>query len=613
MPQTSEAHASGNMSQEELKAAEKVALSFVSAYKYYSLYPKGHAFSQNHLLRLQDDLLDFLNHHKSLRLDIDRYSIYYQGVPLINGSADESNPAYLLTRDRILYLEFDQNIRLSEITALFDIFNLHRNPLEEVDGDIATTLWHIPFNSIHYEAADIFAMEAIDFELSMFKPLPGGESFPDGTNTTNGLSNGSAPDQNRHKVMPFGSHDGTDQHYAGFYGNDTGGGMDSLEGPDSSAPGLLLVAKEKDLSELTTHEKLVLESYIQQEEERDLAGDVIDILLILLSVESDQIEFATVLDYLEFEFFEACARNEFHLLHKICKNIKNIQNVICAKKPWAISLINLFFTALAKEERYQQLPMFEQESYFSPDGEQLNYLMSTLDMLPAESIFILTALAAKTSLDNLRQRNELLAAIEKKVRTNPNLLLDVVQEANKEMCLFLLPAIDAMDKPEACRLYLAMTGQSFPDVRRIALECLFRLNCSPEPDQLLHLLGDEDDQIREKTLAYFETIGADNAGETIIRFLQSEDAQQIAPLHILQCYRILSRPLADSALEFLQDVLLGSKITSVFSKTAMIHKKGAAYALYRSGRAEARDIVRQGSESVRPDVRHACQKILEHT
>jgi len=171
MSQLHEANSSGNVASEELKSAEKAALSFVAAFKYYSLYPKGHTFSQNYLHRLLEDLEEFLKNRKSLRLDIERYTFFYKGQPLFKSSTDENNPAYLLTRDRIMLLEFTRNIQLNEITALFDILNTHRNPLEEVDGDIATSLWHIPFNNIHYEAADIFAMEAIDFELSMFNPL----------------------------------------------------------------------------------------------------------------------------------------------------------------------------------------------------------------------------------------------------------------------------------------------------------------------------------------------------------------------------------------------------------------------------------------------------------
>jgi hypothetical protein len=182
MSQLLEASNSKNIAGEERKSAEKVAHSFIAAFKYYFLYPKGHSFSQNYLHLLLEDLEDFLKEYARLRLDIEKFAFCYKGESLCKCSADESNPAFLLTRDRILSLEFTRDIQLQELTAFFDILNMHRNPLEDVDGDIATSLWHIPFNNIRYEAADIFAMEAIDFELSMLSPLPStldisGQSF----------------------------------------------------------------------------------------------------------------------------------------------------------------------------------------------------------------------------------------------------------------------------------------------------------------------------------------------------------------------------------------------------------------------------------------------------
>jgi len=614
MSQKNQDRPSGGILPEEIKSAEQVALSFVAAYKYYSLYPRGHAFSQNHLHRLYEDLTNFLKTHKSLKLDIEKHAFTYHGIPLINGTADENNPAYLLTRDRILFLEFSRNIQLDEIIALFDIFNVHRNPMEETDGDIATSLWHIPFNHIHYEAADILAMEAIDFDLSMFKPLPGAAfSAADDDRSAPGPEKGRRTTDNRRKKSSFGNHEGTDQHYAGFYENGDDLEMDSQNGPERNAPGLLLIARENDLSELTNHEKLVLESYVQTHEERDLAGDTIDVLLILLSVESDQIEFATLLDFLEFEYFESLMKKEYHLANRICKNIENIATVVRAKKPWAQTLINIFLTALAKEERYQQLPMITEGDHFAPDPEQLKYLLSVFDMLPADIIFIPAALARRTSPDNLRQRNELLEIIEKKARMAPGNLLLLMEKSDESSCGYLFPIIEEMEVREACGMYLAMTHQAFASVRRMGLESLFQKNCRPAPEDLLHLLGDEDEQTRQKTLSYFETLGGKAVQEAIIRYLQSDTARHDDQLHILQCYRLLGGSLSDISMEFLRDVLLGSKITSVFSKMSMVHKKGAAYALMRSGRPDARKLVQRGAESVRPDVRHACQKILEHS
>ncbi|MDW7772378.1 MAG: hypothetical protein SCH71_05740 [Desulfobulbaceae bacterium] len=591
---------------EKLQAAGKVALSFISAFKFYSLYPKGHLYAQNHLHALLDDLKRFLKNRQSLRLDIEKYSFCYKGKPLFNGSADESNPVFLLTRDRILFLEFDRNIQLEEITTLFDIFIRHRNPREEVDGDIATSLWHIPFTNIHYETADIFAMETIDFQLSMFKPQPGKEESaaqPEMKNSGTGLQ----------QSIQFGDHAGTDQHFAGFYGDENGEERCAPDGPDSSAPGLLLVAGEADLAELTEHEKMMLESYVRKEKERDLAADAIDILLIALSMESGQLEFAAILDLLEFEYFDALAQEEYQLANKICKNIDNISKAVASRKPWAVTLINMFFASLAGEERYHKLPMISTGDFFAPDPEDLKSLLSAFDNLPAESIFILADLAVRTSPDNLRQRNELLELIEKKGVTAPQLFLQLLQESDEQACLFLFPVIEAMDRAIAGRIYLDMTRLPFSSVRRIGLDGMLCCGLTPAPEDLVNLLGDEEEQIRQKIISFLESLGGKTAEETVIGYLQSDQVRHDDELHILQCYRILGNCMSDRSVKVLRGILLGSSIASVFSKVNLIHKKGAAYALFRCGRSDAREIVQKGATSVRPDVRHACLKILDHS
>jgi hypothetical protein len=607
MPRSEKAGGS-DITPQEYRAVKKVAHSFISAFKYYSLYPKDHVFSHNHLRILLTDLQDFLATRQNLRFDIEHYTVSCDGRTLVQGTGDDSNPFCLLSRDSILFLEFSRGIEHQEIAALFDILNRHRNPLEDVEGDIATSLWHIPFNHIHYEAADIFAMDAIDFDLSMFRPGPRKQAAV-GLDPAVGVEAAQQQGETGDREK-FGSHDGTDQHYAGFYGDREGTDTNHRDGPDSSGPGLLHIAGENDLAELTTDERTMLENYILQEKGRDQAGDTIDILLIILSIETDQIEFATLLDLLESEYFDALAEEKYHLAFRICKNIKNISAALGQNKQWAVSLINMFFTALARGDRYQDLPALAGGSIFAPDPEQLRHLLSVFAMLPAECVSVLASFAVKTAPDNLRVRNEILGLIERKAAREPGCLQQIIEGSDEATCLFIFPVIGILPAGDALRLYLRLTRLPFPSLRRIGLDGIFRCGESLSPADLAHLLIDEDGQIRERIISYFESLAAKEAEGAIIDFLRTEEARRIDPLHILRCYRILSGSLSDTAMNFLEQVLLESKITSVFSRYDMIHKKGAAYALLKSGRQEAGDIVRRGADSVRPDIRLACQKVL---
>ena len=126
----------------ELEAAGEVARSFSSAFKYFSLYPEGHTFAEQYLSRFKKELSFFLTHYKAIRLDTSKSSYLYKGEHILEGKAEDSNPAYLLSRDRILYIEFTKNITDHEISLFLNILKQHRNPLENEDSDIATSLWH---------------------------------------------------------------------------------------------------------------------------------------------------------------------------------------------------------------------------------------------------------------------------------------------------------------------------------------------------------------------------------------------------------------------------------------------------------------------------------------
>ena len=563
----------GSVTGEELLSAKNSIRSFCSAFKNYFLYPPGHSYSKNSFAKLKNDLDNFLHEYKTLRLDIKNNAFYYKGEPLFFGDSVDSNPAYLLTRDTILFLEFSQGIELNEITLLFDILDKHRKPSEEVDGDIATSLWHFSFEHIDYEAADIFAMEAIEFELSMFKAVP--EQQAD-DNKTHG-EDMSAREQ---------------------------------EHPAPSPANILEIANHTDLSVLNKEEQEALQTLITQEKNRKISDDVIDILLILLTLESDKIEFATLLDFIEFEYFDALKREDLPLALKICKNVHNIIKVIEPKKPWAVPLVNLFFAALAKEDRLTELQwMKNYKGYFSP--EKMKYLSSIFTLLPPEIIFTLAQLAAHTPIDNLSIRNTLIEIISGKAKKDPRLCSNLLAKADEETILILFPVIEEMPDDVATSIYLTMTRHASPTVRRIGMDGYYKITNLSKTGELSHLLSDDDDEVKNRMVNYLEQIGGRTTEELLVTFLSQEGVSMEDDYHILHCYKVLSQCLSEKSVTFLRQVLLESKLSKIFSNMNTIHKHGAAYALKSLGTEEAMDILRKGAQSVRPDVRKVCQKLLE--
>jgi hypothetical protein len=564
---------SENITKKELLAAKNSTQSFCSAFKNYFLYPPGHAYSKNSLIKLKNDLDIFLHEFETLRLDVKRNGFYYKGEHVFSGDSVDSNPAYLLTRDTILFLEFSAGIELDEITLLFDILDKHRKPAEEVDGDIATSLWHFSFKHIDYEAADIFALEAIEFEFSMFQAVP---EQKDNNNKTH-VNDVSTNDQ---------------------------------EHPEPNPANLLEIANSVDLSRLSREEQEALQSMIIQEENREISADVIDILLILLTLESDKIEFSTLLDFIEFEYFAALKKTNFHLAFKICKNVHNIIKVIEPKKPWAVPLVNLFFSALAKEDRLASLQWIEDyNGYISP--EKIKYIFPVFKLLPPEIIFTLSQLAARTPIDYLSTRNKIIEVISSKAKHAPQLFSTLLANVDEKTTLILLPVIEEMPDGVATSIYLTMTKHPSPTVRRIGLDGYLKKTNLSGTGELLHLLSDDDAQVKNRMVDYLEQIGGRSAEKLLITFLGKEGASMEDDYHILHCYKVLSECLSEKSVSFLREILLESKLSKIFSNMNTIHKHGAAFALKNFGTEEAMEILNTGAQSARPDVRKVCQKYLE--
>lgn len=580
---------------EELKEVQKVVTAFVSAFKYYSLYPEGHTFSNNYLFRFKSELDEFLAEQKSLRLEIGKNNFFYRDEPVIAGTADENNPAFLLSRDRILLLEFIRNIPLAEITLFLDILKRHRNPMEIEDGDIATTLWHNRFDHIHYEAADIFAMEAIQFDLSMFRSAPGPE--PSG-GRGNGEGDAAGQQGASGRITP-GSTPGGYAHYS-RPGVDAGG-------PSSS---MLFLQPNKGLVELEPEEQKQLERQVKQEELRSYRSDVIDILLITLAVEENSFDFAAVLEFLEVEYFDAMQKEEFSLAFKIARNVMNIHEAIKVKKPWSSALVDLFCSALSQEDRYMAMEWQKEYRRLVADSENNEILLKTLESLPADIVLVLGKLLAQVPADRFDLRCKIVDSIADKVNGNSHPLCRLVAESDEDTNLLLLLVAEQLQNEDAAPVYLAMTRHPVPLVRKAGMDGFFRTCRAPQASQIAHLMEEPDCQLRDRMLTYVNQLDSRVREEVLVSFLDGASASVDDELYILSCYRLLASCCTGRSVEFLGKVLLESDLRSMFSHLRKAHRTGAAYVLKTVGTKDAMVVLGKGAESIWPDVRQICRKAL---
>ena len=594
----------GQHRSEELKAAQKVVAAFVSAYKYYSLYPEGHSFASNYLFRFKSELDEYLTDRKSLRLEIAKNIFFRGNEPVSVGTADEHNPAFLLSRDRILFLEFARNIQLAEITLLLDILKRHRNPLDIADGDIATTLWHHRFDHIHYEAADIFAMEAIQFELSMFKAAPGParpETGAGGDGSFPGQAGGGGAGAGSGGRIGPGTPPGGYAHYSRS--------GDNMAEPPSS---MLLLATNKGLAELEPDEQRRLEELVREEEGRSYRSDVIDILLITLAVEEKEADFIAILEFLEAEFCDAMLQEEFSLACKIVKNVVNIFEAIKARKPWTHTPVSLFFSDLSREDRYADMPWHKEYTRLAANQEQNDDLLHTLDILPPDIVPVLGRLLFQVPADRFGLRCRIIDSIASKSNVNPQPLCTLAAKSGEEANLLLLLVADQLQNECAAQVYLEMTRHPAVQVRKAGMDGFFRTCASPGAEQIAHLMTDPDDQLRDRILSYLKQIDAGVREEVLVFFLDRSGATVDDELYILHCYRLLAGCCTGSTIEFLEKILLEGDLLSMFSHLRKAHKTGAAYVLKTVGTKEAMAVLNRGANSMWPDVHQICKLALGH-
>lgn len=566
---------------DELQAAKKAVQSFVSAFRTYALYPVEHASSRKNVAKLQEDLEAFLRDYPALRLDVAKNGFYYKGETLFEGTAEENNPAYLLTRDGLEFLEFERDLPLAETSALLCLLNRNRNPFEEPEGDIVTSLWQENFTHINYQEMDIFALESFQFDLSTFRMTP--EQAADIVDSPH-----SQP-----PTSPQGAPAGT------------------IESPAPEAPSILLPEQGVTIMPLTAKEKAELAAQIQAEEQKDFTSDVIDVLLIILVVQHNKVNFLHALEFLEFQFFETLDKGRFHLTYKLLNNILLVRNQLKEQKPWSPSLLDNFLLTLANEEKLGQVSWVKKPDMLRPHTPYLPQLLQILRLLPPQIIMTLGPLAARIPIDNLHVRNELLAIIDSKARLEPELLHSLLAKSGEEVNLLLAPLVVGMARQDAAGIYLEMTRHASAEVRKMGLDNYIQAATRPDFSELFPLLGDEDARVRERITAYLWQAGPDIAEPLLISFL--EQACQNGhedPKAIVDGYRALASYRTNGALPFLEKTLLDSRLTDMFNNSKTVHIKAAALALRTIGTDEAMAILKKGGQSMRPDIRLACQHVL---
>ncbi|GAB4333890.1 MAG: hypothetical protein Kow0089_02810 [Desulfobulbaceae bacterium] len=573
----------------ELQNAQEVVQEFLSAFKAFALYPEDHVFCRTSLEKLGSRFNTFLSQFGDFSLTVAKSGFFYEGEKLYEGPREETNPAYLLTRDGVIRLDFLPGIETAELAALLRVLNRHRSAGDEAGGDIVTSLWSEELPHIEYEEVDIFALEDFDFDLATLKVSPD-------------------PEQGSGESLNEEGEQG--ERESGEEAAEDGGESMAAEGETVS--NLLRMDQDVTLLELTPEEKDVLRSYVLDEERKDYSSDVIEVLLIILVSQKNREHFSQILEFLELMFFETMDKGWFHLAEKLCSNLLTIRNRLKELRPWAEGLINDFFLRLAGEEQWGEVGWVGNPGQLVLHRERLGSLWQVLRLLPPAVIKVLGPMSTRVDSGEIGIRNELYELIETKALQEPELLKDLLARGEEGLNLLLFPIVETLPAAVAADICLQMTRHPAVEVRRTGLNGYLTHARPPEAEALFHLFSDEDDVIMGRLLTFLlSRLEKEEAEALLLRYLDQAVAEGTRHPHMFEYYKALTECGSERAVRKLEKILLEGGMTKMFSDMNAVHKKGAALALRILGTEEAMEALRKGVKSLRPDVRFACRFALD--
>lgn len=586
----------------DIRETQKILAAFLSLFKASTLYPADHSISRDNLAKFHELLAAFLQDHGSLRLHTRKNDIYYMEERIFTGRAEEMNPAYILARDGLEYIEFLAGITREEIADLVDILIRYRNPFEDREGDTVTALWQKNFTHILYQEVDIFALESFEFDLTGFSVTPDEQGEAAAGRELNRSSMGASAGKMEQAVLAAENLEQSSMQEDAR--------QISPEPISRAVQNRLLSEQGAELMTLTPEEKNLLAEHVRAEENTDVASDVIDVLLVILVTQKNREDFTSILEFLEFEFFHTMERAEFHLAFKLLHNLQIIRKQLNSWRSWSIPLLDDFVASLSEPEKFSQIRWLQEEDPDWTRSPYLEHLWQVLQMLSPRVILSLAPLLPRLPAD--REGAEMLALIEIMAKRDPRVLDRLLLESGQKLILLLAPILEALPPEDAAAVYLGLTRHDSAEVRTIGLDGYIRTAPLPDFDRLYHLLGDASPLLRNRVINYLLGAGEKSAAPLLVRFLS--DAPAVSRLDaqtIIRHYKALASCASVDCLPFLEKKLLGSGLMSLLGSSGSLHREGAALALRKLGTPEALAILEKGARSLKPDIRSASRKALE--
>lgn len=611
------------LSEAEFRDAGNLLKVFLQAWKIYGLYPEGHATSIKSLKTLMSAFADFFAKHGDLDLVVEKDRLLWGDsiIHQVAAGAAAEDVVFLLYRDGIHWIEFQEGLPLEELAAFFNILKKYQSLQEETEGDIVTELIDGDMAYINFKAVDILWQDypLLDFSslntltesgLDFTEIAPEGKGQQKsseqieatGTSSTGSSLSGASLQEGPSDATP-GSETGED---TSQIAPDETTEQEKSEHADASAKSISDPSFSEALWEISPVEYDQLQKMVQEEENWDNTEDVLDVLVTILRSQDDKYNFSAVLDYTLEEVVDTIEQGEFSLLLNLFQSLQQLlYSEASAQVSWVRPLIERFFQDLSRPAIFDLIAA-KLLTLNDNDTDKIKSLRQVLFYFSPDVILVLDPIILQTRSQEVQKM--ILDVTEHLCLRDMGPLEKLLDHPDKELGEKLLTVLSRLKGDRARKIFLKMVEHPSEKVRAQAVKMLM----AQDPkivSRLFALVDDPSEKVRKEILAGLARQKSTMTENLLLKYIK-ENIDHKTPEHILACYEALGGCGSVTAIQFLKRILLGQGWNRFSGFGKELHRQGAATALAVMDNWEAKDILLDASKSRYQVIRQAFQKAM---
>ena len=543
-------------SESDIKKATEVVRVLYGAIKNYALYPENHAVSQKFIKDFKTCLDEFVKSNKDLKLDVKKDCLLYMGTVVHQSQSTEEDLAFLLFRDGLEWIEFQEGLTPSEIRLFFRIIDRFRYQKEESESDLVTAFWEAEFVSIQYSASYAVSEDLVAVDISSFKASE-------------------KPALDLEQMLQASE--------------------------DTLAPDM--ASLDQKLWKLTPEEMALTREMVAGEDRRNATEEMLRVLSVLLSTQEAREDMPSLLQFMRKGLQEIVGQGRLGFSAEFLKQLRMIQQDFRKGHSPGLPLLDEFFLEISSTQFLDVLcPVLPKINL--EDKNAVDALKRTIFFLAPKAVLALGPIVLQISDQPIRQ--VVLEGMRLLARRDVTPLVRLLKRPEEALVLMAVRLLARIEGPEVSDALFEMVEHPSGQIRKAAVSVLVRRDRRLLA-KLFDLIEDPDDAIRDVLLDGLAGCRGDIAETLLCDYLRQRNYKRRDRSHLMACYSALGQCATVCSLPFLKERLFSRAWFAGLGQT--VHRQGAAVALKKMEILEARALLDKAAQSLSVGIRRASRKV----